>query len=304
MVPNARFLELLADIEPSLTTKSNASAAHTGVRGHLRAHQKFKSRWQADFLAGSYFRDSALRPKSSADGVERPDVDIIVETNFTPNDHPDSVLRELASALSGSYTVERIDKRSVRVVNWQAEMDVVPVVAWGNAYILPDRDLGHWKLTNPPMHFAWTTMRNTEFDGRFKPLVKMTKSWRRESPTGKRPKGFVLEVLVARHGPQYETHYGECIAQTFASIHAAHGADAARGIKPFIGDPALADSDILRTPRTITATFGFPDGSRHQAARRIRDLYVLMFCAVFTTGKGPGCGLPLSRNPSGKPTVS
>ena len=28
-----------------------------------------------------------------------------------------------------------------------------------------------------------------------------------------------------------------------------------------------------------------------------------MFCAVFLTGKGPGCGLPLSRHPSGKPTV-
>ena len=31
--------------------------------------------------------------------------------------------------------------------------------------------------------------------------------------------------------------------------------------------------------------FGFPDGSRRNAARRIRDLYVSMFCAVLSTGK-------------------
>jgi hypothetical protein len=52
MVPNARFRELLADIEPAPTTKSAASSAHSSVRKHLRSHGTFKYRWLDDFLAG------------------------------------------------------------------------------------------------------------------------------------------------------------------------------------------------------------------------------------------------------------
>ena len=272
LVPNARFLELLEDIEPSPTTKSNASVAHTGVRTHLRSHASYKSRVVDDFLAGSNIRDTALRPKSDANGVERPDVDIIIETNHSPNDLPNDVLAELAEALEDAYTVDRINKRSVRVVNSQAEMDVVPVIAWGNAYAIADRDLGGWKQTDPPYHTAWSTTRNNEFDGRFKPLVKLTKSWRRENPTGKRPKGFVLEVLVARHGPRDVTHYGECMAQLLANIFATYGQDASLGLKPFIGDPALPNSDIL-SKVTVAQWRDFIDRVRVHAgyARRAQD---------------------------------
>ena len=41
-VLNARFDELLQDIEPSRTTKSQASAAHTRIRDHLRKQDSFK----------------------------------------------------------------------------------------------------------------------------------------------------------------------------------------------------------------------------------------------------------------------
>lgn len=175
MVPNARFNELMADIEPSPTTKSNASSAHNGVRNQLRTHPTFKARVETEFLAGSYARDTAIRPKTSANEVERPDVDIILVTNFSTNDHPDDVLQELSDALDDDYTVERINKRSVRVVNSNAEMDVVPVVEWGDAYQLPDRELGAWKLTNPPEHTDWSSRQNTDFGSRFKSLVKLLK---------------------------------------------------------------------------------------------------------------------------------
>src|SRR5438876_7136304 len=83
MVPAARFTELLADIEPSPTTKERASSAHTAIRKHLADHDTFSDRWVDDFLSGSYARDTAIRRTASADGKERPDVDIIVVTNFT-----------------------------------------------------------------------------------------------------------------------------------------------------------------------------------------------------------------------------
>jgi hypothetical protein len=247
MVPHARFNELLIDIEPSATTKANASAAHTGLREYLR--DRFSKRWIDDFLAGSYHRDTAIRPRMTPDGHERPDVDIIVETNFTTSDHPDDVLEELRAALEDhddGYEVERVNKRSVRVTAWNAEMDVVPVAKWQTGYQIPDRDTGAWRYTNPPLHSSWATNQNKLFDGRFVKLVKMFKWWRRENPTsGKRPKGFVLEMLVSMHAPKTEEHLGEAFAQLLEQIHSTYAAQAAIGYKPFIGDPALPQNSIL-----------------------------------------------------------
>jgi hypothetical protein len=245
MVPNERFKELLNDIEPSSTTKSNASAAHTNLREHLRKHPKYSQRWVHDFLAGSYARDTALRPRSTADGSERPDVDIIVETNHTTSDHPNDVLEELSKALKSAYTVERINKRSVRVTTSYAEMDVVPVISSGSAYLIADRDIGTWRLTNPPGHTAWSTEQNKLFGDRFKPLVKLLKAWRRENPSGKRPKGFVLEVLAARHAPKDEAHFGEAFATMLERMHAEYVLLASLKWKPTIDDPSLPGNDIL-----------------------------------------------------------
>lgn len=245
MVPNARFTELLSDIEPSPTTQRASSSAHTSVRNFLKSHPKFKDRWEGDFLAGSYARSTAIRPKKTEDGYERPDVDIIMVTSFSTENHPDDVLDELGSALDDGYTVERINKRSVRVVTGSAEIDVVPVVEAGSHYQLPDRDLGSWKATNPPAHNDWSRDQNEVFNGRFKPLVKLFKWWRRENRTGKRPKGFVLEVLVSKHSPADETHYGEAFARMLESIYASYGKLASLGIKPTIDDPGLPGNDIL-----------------------------------------------------------
>ncbi len=273
MVPYARFTELLADIEPSPTTKTDASAAHISVRNHLRTHETFNERWENDFLAGSYARNTAIRPKRTGDGHERADVDIIVETNFSTLDSPEDVLYELCDALEDCFAVERVNKRSVRVVTSRAEIDVVPVVRTSTGFELPDRDLGYWKSTNPPAHTIWSTEQNTRFSGRFKPLVKLFKWWRRENRTGKRPKGFVLEVLVGLHAPATETHYGEAFAQMLASIHAAYGSLAALGVKPVIGDPGLNNTGDILSKVSKTDWIAFMERVRVHAefARRAQD---------------------------------
>jgi len=272
MVPKARFDELLSDIEPSATTKSNASSAHTGLRAHLRSHDDFKARWNSDFLAGSYSRDTAIRPRTTEDGQERPDVDIIVETSFSTTDAPDDVLQEVADALEDAYEVERINKRSVRVATWNAEMDVVPVIKNGDSYLIPCRDDGVWKSTNPPEHNSWSTGQNAVFEGRFKKLVKLLKWWRRENPTGKRPKGFVLEVLVAKHAPQAEAHVGEAFAQMLERIRDAYWSLASMSQKPFISDPAIPGNDILARV-TLTQWKDFIEKVRVHAghARKAQD---------------------------------
>lgn len=248
-VPNARFDELLKDIEPSRTTKSRASDAHTRIREHLEKQESFKDRYVDSFLSGSYARNTAIRPQTSADGTERPDVDIIVVTNFTNVDSPDDVLDEVRSALEddgNGYEVERVNKRSVRVETWQAEMDIVPVYEIPNGFMIPDRDIDTWKFTNPPVHTEWSGEQNQKLAGRFKPLVKMLKWWRRTNPTSSRkPKGFVLEMLVAMHGPTDETHFGEAFTKTLENMHDAYALDALIGVKPAIADPAAPWSDIL-----------------------------------------------------------
>lgn len=248
MVPNARFTELLSDIEPSKTTTQNASGAHNGIRSHLEGHKTFSKRLNGSFLAGSYARDTSIRPQSSGGQQERPDVDIIIETNFTMQDHPEDVLKEVRRAIEdrgNGYEVKRVNKRSVRVETWQAEMDIVPVFKSGDAYRIPCRDAGTWLTTNPPQHTIWSSGQNTSFKGRFKPLVKLLKWWRRQNVTTKRPKGIVLEVLVSKHAPTDETHYGEAFAKLLENIHAAYATYTNLGIKPTIPDPALPANDIL-----------------------------------------------------------
>lgn len=274
-VPNTRFLELLRDIEPSPTTKARASGGHQGVRDHLRTQTQFKDRYRTSYLSGSYARDTSIRPRTSSDGEERPDVDIIVVTGFSTDDHPDSVLREVCLALEDGgkgYDVERINKRSVRVENWQADMDIVPVVEVHGGYMIADRESGTWKFTNPPTHTSWSSNQNRRFNERFKPLVKLFKWWRRINPSGRRPKGFVLEVLVALHAPTEEQHFGEAFAQLMANVYTAYSFLASIDQKPVLSDPAIPSNDILAKV-TIAQWKDFIEKTRVYAdiARRAQD---------------------------------
>lgn len=245
MVPNARFIELLADIEPSSTTKNHASSAHTGIRNHLKSHEDFKNNWKNDFLSGSYARSTSIRPRTLNGSQDRPDVDIIVVTGHSTKDAPEDVLQELRDALEDGYTVKRTNKRSVRVETSKADMDIVPVIASGTGYLIPCREQSTWLATNPPVHTSWSSKQNDIFDGRFKKHVKLLKWWRRQNPTSKRPKGFVLEVLTAHHAPQNETHFGEAFAQLLKNIHDAYSGLAKLNCKPTISDPAIPSNDIL-----------------------------------------------------------
>jgi hypothetical protein len=169
-------------------------------------------------------------------------------TNYSADDHPDDVLNDVCRALEDGddgYEVERINKRSVRVETWQADMDVVPVIEAWNGYYIADRETGEWKFTNPPEHTRWSSTQNDRFGKRFKPLVKLLKWWRRVNPSGKRPKGFVLEVLTAMHAPTDQTHYGEAFTRLLENIYSAYGFSASLDQKPIIPDPANPSNDIL-----------------------------------------------------------
>ena len=218
-IPQARFNEFLADIEPSSTTKSNASSAHTELRDFLKKDEDFKDYHQKTFLSGSYGRDTAIRPRVKDGQTDRPDLDIIVVTNHTSSDNPKDVVDLLFKTLQKKYPNIRRQNRSVGIESNKADMDVVPIIPCGPMYLIPDRKQEEWILTNPLGHTAWTTRINTFADGRFKPLVKLMKWWRRENRTiAKKPKGFVIECITAECMDYLETYYGELFVQTLENI--------------------------------------------------------------------------------------
>ncbi len=247
MVPKARFDELLQDIEPSRTTKDQCSSAHQDIRDYLQTHPDIGPNISSTFLTGSYARSTAVRPKTADGEVERPDIDIAFVTTFTTSDRPDDVLDAFVAALEDQYAVERKNKRSVRVLTNKAEIDVVPVIPHGNIFHIGDRSEDAWLVTNPPAHTAFAADQNSagRFDGRFVPMVKLFKWWRRERLLTKRPKGIALEVMVSLHAPHNESHYGEMFAQMLQNIVDAYGDMADRDEIPVLRDPAIAGNDIL-----------------------------------------------------------
>ncbi len=250
--PNSAFEELLRDVEPSATTKSDASKAHTDLRDHLARNETLKDRHVRTFLSGSYKRDTAIRPRLKDGKLERPDVDIIVIVDYDLSESPKAVLDDLHKALTdddGGYENTRRQPRSVRVETSKAVMDVVALIepdGHGGALYIPDRKASEWLLTNPPGHTQWTTDVNKSADGRFKPLVKLLKWWRRENPTiSKDPKGFVLECLAADGMSTTEKHYGELFVGTLETVAEKYRSQAALELVPSVPDPSVAGQSVM-----------------------------------------------------------
>jgi len=248
MITQKQFTDFLHDIEPSPTTKSYASSAHRALRKFLRKHSVFGKVHVDTFLSGSYKRDTAIRPATKEGEEERPDVDIIVVTGHALSDEPKDVLDLLYQTLKEQYDDIRKQARSVRISTASADMDAVPIIApqglEGTLYI-PDRKLDQWLVTNPPQHTAWTTEVNEASGGRFKPLVKLMKWWRRENPTiGKKPKGFVIECIVAECMDLEETQYADLFLGTLEEVGARYKIDVLLERVPYIDDPGVPGNSV------------------------------------------------------------
>src|SRR5689334_7497242 len=76
MGSRAQFDKLLQDIEPSQTTKSLAASAHRTLRQYLADHEDFRDVHLDTFLAGSYRRNTSIRPRIVNGESCKPDIDI------------------------------------------------------------------------------------------------------------------------------------------------------------------------------------------------------------------------------------
>ncbi|NQT56413.1 MAG: nucleotidyltransferase [Desulfobacteraceae bacterium] len=269
MTPQARFKELLKDIEPSATTKANAKSVHNTLRSHLGGHEIFGEWLKDDFLSGSYKRDTAIRPRIKNGDSDRPDVDIIVVTYHDLSDDPIEVVDLLYEALSDKYSEIRKQARSIGIFTPTADMDVVPIIEpWDDGnYWIPDRreQAQDWIETNPPRHTEWTIEINDKSNGRFKPLVKMMKWWRRINPTiSKRPKGFVIECIVAECMDFNETHYGKLFVNTLESVVKWYAEYILIDTVPYINDPGVPGNSVTEGI-SFAAFEGFYNKSKDHA---------------------------------------
>ncbi len=257
MTTKRQFEDFLHDIEPSSTTKSNGQKAHTALRDFLAKHEKYSGINLGTFLSGSYKRDTAIRPQIKDGKETKPDIDIIVVTNHSLFETCQDVINLLHSTLKDYEKQERKKNRDIEVrkqtrsvaVNTNlVDMDVVPIVAPDGLdarMYIPDRKLSKWLETNPPKHTEWTTRMNKKAGGRFKPLVKLVKWWRRENPTiATKPKGFMIECIVAQCMSFSEKDYAELFVGTLESIVAQYGTYVTIGVVPSIEDPAVTSNSV------------------------------------------------------------
>lgn len=247
MTTQQQFIDLLKDIEPSPSTVDACSSAHRTLRTALSEEDDFSEVHVETFLSGSYKRDTAIRPQNIGGVLQRPDVDIIVVTNHTDDDDPHVVLDLLNKALvEAGYKNLKVNRRSVAVTLASVDMDVVPVIEDDDAYLIPDVELKKWLTTNPPAHTQWTVDVNVAAGGRFKPLVKLVKWWRRVHLADlRRPKGFILECLVAKHMSYTETNYETLFVELLEVIRDAYALYVGIGAVPFLEDPGVPGNNVF-----------------------------------------------------------
>jgi hypothetical protein len=250
MATQQQFIEFLSEIEPSHSTKSVCGGAHRALRAKLAEHPTYKAIHKETYLSGSYARDTALRPRVANGTLRRPDVDIIVVTNHSLDDQPSNVIATLRRALRQlGYNEIESNRRSVCVSLGAVEMDVVPVITnprQPGGCLIADKSEERWLETNPMGHNDWARAVNKQANGNFKPLVKLVKWWRRENlPHLKRPKGFIIEAMVAELLDYRESSYEELFTKLLERIATEYQWLAATGQVPYLADPSVEGNNVF-----------------------------------------------------------
>ena len=252
----SKFNELLIEIEPDKKAIKYAVEAHKPLRDYLsNKDEEFSDRFIDSFLYGSYKRHTAV------DDIK--DVDIVVLTNYSENDEPDKVLKDLKSALTRYYEDPEnpeYQRRSIRIneplpdTDTEMTLDVIPAILVtdeDSPLKVPDREVGKWVDTHPRGHIKHSTVFNEESysNERFVPLVKIVKWWwkyqcSQKQPKVKRPKpkGFWLECLVSENFDKSQDNYAEHFVTLLQKVY-----DKYKDIKdvPELDDPGLPGKKIV-----------------------------------------------------------
>ena len=252
MAKQADFDAFLKNIEPSATTVSYISSIQNNLRTYLKDHESYKNVHEDTFLSGSYAKHTSIRPVL---GDKKRDVDIIVVTTYPSDKSSIDVLNELQDVLTqkSDYSSSKIQHHSVGIDMSGISVDVVPVVVDENddqLYYIGNSETGEWTVTDPKGHKSWSTEVNKSNDGKYKPLVKIFKWWRRINCPGDRkyPKGITLEKIIADNLGDSTLSTEDFFVGTMQNIISAYKEDYVElKINPVIDDPSdkIIGNDLL-----------------------------------------------------------
>lgn len=197
-MPNMRhhFSALLARINPPDDRVQTAATRVNDLRTFLAEHD-LPTASPHTRLSGSYARHTAIE--------QIPDVDILT---FLPADQldrtPNAVLLEMHGVLKGfpgGALDTRGQRRSVRLTLEADDLclDIVPAVLDGDLdqpLRVPDRPKCEWIQSDPLGYAEHLSDLNKNHGNKLVPLIKLLKAWRDEQMKLRRPKSYVLEVIL------------------------------------------------------------------------------------------------------------
>ena len=190
------FTALLTNVNPPAERAEKAQRLPGEVREWLKDHD-FDTKAPHSRLIGSYGRQTAV--------TEIKDVDtLLLLPTEALNRTPESILRELKAILV-EYPDATADaspqRRSIRL-DFPVEnlcMDIVGAVAdqgiekplW-----IPDRQQQKWLRSDPLGYGRTLSEANAQNGQKLIPLIKLVKAWRDVHMVNRRPKSYLLEVIV------------------------------------------------------------------------------------------------------------
>lgn len=214
---------------------------------------------ERDFLTGSYARWTKTKPLK--------DVDIFCvlgekERHYRKK-QPSVLLSAVEKVLSDKYGKDKssLQRRSVMVsfgieeINGETKdqimsFDVVPAFTKGDHYEIPDTaSASGWTETNPEIHAQKAKEAHDAYNGEWKGLVRMMKSWNRYHDKLIKPSFLIevmaLEVLAPPFGGSYSREI-QAFFHTLADRIAEKWPDPA-GLGPDVSDSMTPDN--CRTAR-------------------------------------------------------
>jgi hypothetical protein len=245
------FKKFRSRLEATDAEEKSAASRQKRIREQLDASNIVIER---DVLAGSYKRETKTKPLRDVD------IFVVLSDRAYLDKHPSVVLNDVLSVLEPSYPGRAFtDRRAVRVdfgvtdgTDEVMSFDVVPALADGAAYLIPDDVTGTWIKTNPEVHAAMATQANKDYDTCWKPLVKMIKKWNAHNGDPIAP-SFLIEVMAlgilqGTWGGSYPRELRMFFADASARI--GEGWKDPAGVGPNVSDELDADGGKLLTAKT------------------------------------------------------
>jgi len=228
------FLNLKSKLEITAAESALAVRGHSEIRDHVRASWDL----QADFLTGSYRRQTKTKPLKDVD------IFVVIDRDGAQAKFRDSgsktILDKLAIVLSSKYEDVIVDRMGCTVNFGSGDetisFDVVPAFELStDVFEIPDAKTGGWIRTNPKRHHEISTEKNNACDSKYVPFVKMVKAINRELGDPVKP-SFLIEVMALDIVTEPFGRYQDEVRWFLAS--------AAEGVNSSWPDPADLGPDV------------------------------------------------------------